>query len=37
MVTWDSREEKISPGRIDALVYGVSDILCKQKTGFVLV
>lgn len=37
MTTWDSREGKISPGRIDALVYGILDLLCRNKTEFVLV
>jgi phage terminase large subunit-like protein len=37
MTTWDSRDATISPGRIDALVYGVAILMCKQKVGFVLV
>jgi len=31
MTTWDSREKIISPGRIDALVWGLTDLLCKKK------
>lgn len=34
MTTWDAREEKISPGRIDALVWGMSDLMTKQKQSF---
>lgn len=31
MTSWDSREEKISPGRIDALVWALTDLTCKKK------
>jgi len=34
MTTWDSREKIISPGRIDALVWGLTDLLCKKKPVF---
>lgn len=34
MTTWDAREEKISPGRIDALVWGLSDMMTKQPQEF---
>lgn len=37
MCTWDSRENTISPGRIDALVHGLTDLMCKKKSEFVLV
>lgn len=37
MTTWDAREEKISPGRIDALVYALTDLMIKSRQGFVLV
>ena len=30
MCSWDSRESLISPGRIDALVWGLTDLLCKK-------
>jgi PBSX family phage terminase large subunit len=36
MTSWDARENKISPGRIDALVYGLSDLMLKGKPDFVL-
>jgi hypothetical protein len=37
MTTWDSREKLISPGRIDAVVWGLTDLMCKKQTPFVLV
>jgi phage terminase large subunit-like protein len=37
MTTWDSRESNISPGRIDALVWGLSELMCKKQGQFVLV
>jgi phage terminase large subunit-like protein len=36
MCTWDSRESNISPGRIDALVWALSDLMCKGKSEFIL-
>ncbi len=36
MCTWDSREKIESPGRIDALVHGLTDLMCKKKSEFVL-
>jgi phage terminase large subunit-like protein len=36
MTTWDARESTISPGRIDALVWALSELMCKKKTEFVL-
>jgi phage terminase large subunit-like protein len=35
MTSWDARESNISPGRIDALVYAVTDLMLK-KAEFVL-
>jgi phage terminase large subunit-like protein len=37
MTTWDSRESKISPGRIDALVWAISELMCKKNSSFVCV
>jgi PBSX family phage terminase large subunit len=37
MTTWDSRENLISPGRIDALVWALTELMCKKKSEFVLV
>jgi PBSX family phage terminase large subunit len=37
MTTWDSRESNISPGRIDALVWALSELMTKKKPEFVLV
>jgi len=37
MTTWDSRESLISPGRIDALVHGLTNLMVKEKHEFVLV
>lgn len=37
MTTWDSRENIISPGRIDAMVHGLTDLLLKQPADFVCV
>ena len=34
MTTWDSRESLVSPGRIDALVYAIKDLMCKKKATF---
>ena len=36
MTSWDSREAKESPGRIDALVYAITDLMGKGKNTFVL-
>ena len=36
MTSWDSREAKESPGRIDALVYAITELMGKGKTGFIL-
>lgn len=36
MTSWDSREEKESPGRIDALVYAITDLSKKQRKSFIL-
>lgn len=36
MVTWDSRESKISPGRIDALVWALTELMCKKQQNFIL-
>jgi PBSX family phage terminase large subunit len=36
MTTWDSRESTLSPGRIDSLVYAVTDLMCKRKEYFVV-
>jgi len=33
---WDSRQSLESPGRIDALVYVVTDLLCAKKRSFTL-
>jgi len=37
MTTWDSRESNVSPGRIDALVWAASELMCKQKSQFTLI
>jgi hypothetical protein len=36
MTSWDSREAKESPGRIDALVYAITDLMGKGRASFVL-
>lgn len=36
MCSWDSREAKESPGRIDALVYAVTDLMGKGRNAFIL-
>jgi phage terminase large subunit-like protein len=36
MCTWDSRESNVSPGRIDALVWGLSELMCKGGGKFIL-
>jgi phage terminase large subunit-like protein len=36
MISWDSRESLESPNRIDALVYAITDLMCKNKGEFVL-
>jgi len=36
MCSWDSREAKESPGRIDALVYAIMDLMGKGKNSFIL-
>jgi len=36
MCSWDSREAKESPGRIDALVYAITDLMGKGRKTFVL-
>lgn len=36
MTSWDSREAKESPGRIDALVYAITDLMGKGKNNFIL-
>lgn len=36
MTTWDSRESTVSPGRIDWLVYAVTELMCKKKAQFVV-
>jgi PBSX family phage terminase large subunit len=36
MTTWDARESTVSPGRIDALVWALSELMCKKKAEFVL-
>lgn len=37
MTSWDSREAKESPGRIDALVYAITDLMGKGKANFFVV
>jgi phage terminase large subunit-like protein len=37
MCSWDCRDNTESPGRIDALVYGVLDLVAKKTTTFSLV
>jgi hypothetical protein len=37
MCTWDSRESIVSPGRIDALVYALTELLTKKQREFVVV
>lgn len=36
MTSWDSREAKESPGRIDALVYAITDLMGKGRNAFIL-
>lgn len=36
MTTWDSRESNVSPGRIDALVWAFTELMCKKKAEFVV-
>lgn len=36
MTTWDSRESNVSPGRIDALVWALTELMCRKQSGFIL-
>lgn len=37
MTTWDAKESNISPGRIDAMVYGLTELMTKKQREFIVV